>query len=55
MDIPSPANVNTNERLQIRVQTRVHCDYAVVYNAHIELHHTLGTDEFIAYIPILQS
>lgn len=54
LDIPSPVVVNPNERLQIRVETEVWCDYGFVYNAHIELHHTLGTDEFIAYIPILQ-
>ena len=54
LDIPSPVVVNPNERLQIRFETLVRCDYGFVYNAHIELYHHLGTDEFIAYIPILQ-
>lgn len=54
LDITSPVNVDPGERLQIRFETLVRCDYGFVYDAHIELYHTLETDEFIAHIPILQ-
>lgn len=55
LDIPWPVVVNPNERLQIRFETFVRCENGYVQFASIELFHTLGTDEFIAYIPILPS
>ncbi len=55
LDIPVQVVVNPGERLRIRFETHVRCQYGFVDSAMIILWHTLGTDEFIAYIPILQS
>lgn len=51
---PSPVLVERGERLQIRLETWARSDNGYIDYAEIYLQHHLGTDEFIAYIPILQ-
>jgi hypothetical protein len=54
LNFPSPMLVETGERLQIRLETWVRSDNGYIEPGWIYLEHHLGTDEFIAYIPILQ-
>lgn len=52
--LPSPVLVELGERLQIRFETWIRCEKGYTDQALIEIFHELGTDEFIAYIPIYQ-
>lgn len=52
--LPSPVLVEPGERLQIRFETWIRCEDGYTDQVLIELFHELGTDEFIAYIPIYQ-
>ena len=52
--LPSPVLVELGERLQIRFETWTRCEDGYTAQVLIELFHELGTDEFIAYIPIYQ-
>lgn len=54
LNFPSPVLVERGERLQIRIETWARSDNGYIDYAGIYLEHHLGTDEFIAYIPILQ-
>lgn len=51
---PAPVVVESGERLQIRFETWARCDLGYYDTGEMLLCHTLGTDEFIAYIPIYQ-
>lgn len=53
-NFPTPAIVESGEKLQIRFETWVRCDLGYYDSGEILVFHTLGTDEFIAYIPIYQ-
>ena len=52
--LPSPALVELGERLQIRFETWTRCEDGYTAQVLIELFHELGTDDFIAHIPIYQ-
>lgn len=53
-NFPEPAIVEVGERLQLRFETWGRSDLDWIDTASIMILHTLGTDEFIAYIPIYQ-
>lgn len=53
-NFPAPVIVESGERLQIRFETWARCDLGYIDSGEILVFHTLGTDEFIAYVPIYQ-
>jgi len=54
LHLPSPTLVEPGEILQIRFETWTRCEDGYTDTVLIELFHELGTDDFIAYIPIYQ-